>query len=47
MMCKTTFADPHDDFDEDFINWMADILKDINDPNSDYDDHNGFTGENL
>lgn len=38
-MSKTIFADPHDEFDKDFINWVVDIMSDVDDPYSSFDDY--------
>lgn len=37
-MSKTSFANPYDEFDKDFVNWVVDIMKDVDDPYSSYDD---------
>lgn len=42
-MSKTTFADPYDEFDNEFVNWVVDIMKDVDDPYSSYD--NDFADE--
>jgi len=38
-MTKTNFADPYDDFDDEFVEWVAELLKDFDDVDSfsDYD----------
>ncbi len=36
-MSKTNFADPHDDFDEEFIEWVAELLREYNDDEFDSD----------
>ena len=42
-MSKTIFADPYDEFDNEFVNWVVDIMKDVDDPYSSYD--NDFADE--
>lgn len=38
-MPKTNFADPFDEFDKEFVNWVVDIMKDVDDPYSSYEDN--------
>jgi hypothetical protein len=46
VMSKTNFADPHDDFDEEFIEWVAELLREYNDDEFD-SDHTYNDNDNM